>query len=315
VETIKINFGDFWPDFNSEDNYFTRILSLKYKVEISDDPDIFFFTHPYNGKRDYLKYKCHRVFLGWENERANWNICDYVLDFDFYYNNPRHKRWPIWASWKPERLMQEKDMATFKAKKNFCCMVVSNGKAKERIEFFNRLSKYKRVDSGGRFMNNIGGPIRDKMEFISEYKFVMSFENSAYPGYTTEKLIQPMLANSVPVYWGNPVVDKDFNANSFINIPDTKSFDEAIERIIELDKDDERYMAMAAQPWFINNNLPAEFTQESLADFFDVVIADSKERKPVSTSILKNSFHKVSLFTNRIQNSLHHRLGIEKGFR
>jgi hypothetical protein len=51
METVKVNFGYFWPDFNPADNYFTRILSLTYKVEISDDPDLYFFTHPYNGKR------------------------------------------------------------------------------------------------------------------------------------------------------------------------------------------------------------------------------------------------------------------------
>ena len=64
MQTLKINFGDFWPSFKKEDNYFTRVLSKKYKLEISDDPDFYFFTHPYNGKHDYLKYKCHRVFLG-----------------------------------------------------------------------------------------------------------------------------------------------------------------------------------------------------------------------------------------------------------
>lgn len=45
VQRIKVNFGYFWPDFKKEDNYFTRILSRKYAVEISDAPDLFFF-HP-----------------------------------------------------------------------------------------------------------------------------------------------------------------------------------------------------------------------------------------------------------------------------
>ena len=310
METLKINFGYLWQGFNNEDNYFTRILSLKYKVELSDDPDFFFFTYPYNGKRDYLKYKCHRIFIGPENRRADWNICDYVLDSDFYENNPRHKRLPLWALWHPERLIQPKETSVLKIKNKFCCMVVSNGDAKERIEFFNRLSKYKKVDSGGRFMNNIGGAVEDKMKFISEYKFVISFENSAYPGYTTEKLIQPMLVNSIPVYWGNPVVDKDFNTKSFINIADINSFDEAIEKIIQLDKDDEKYMAMAAQPWFANDELPAEFTQESLANFFDFVIEDSKTKKPVGASWQKETGHRISLLTNRLKAKIKHRLGI-----
>ena len=167
MQVLKVNFGYFWEGFENEDNYFTRVLSQKYKVEISDNPDFFFFTNPYNGKRDYLKYTCHRVFLGWENVRADWNSCDYVLDSDFYDNNPRHKRWPIWAAWHPERLTEPKNLKAFSGKEKFCCMVVSNGKAKERIEFFNRLSKYKKVDSGGRFMNNIGVPVEDKIKFIS----------------------------------------------------------------------------------------------------------------------------------------------------
>jgi hypothetical protein len=315
LETIKINFGYFWDDFKTEDNYFTRILSLKYNVEISEDPDLFFFTYPYNGKRGYLKYKCHRVFVGPENKRADWNICDYVLDSDFVENNPLHKRWPIWAYYNPQQLIVAKNMAVFKEKKKFCCLVVSNGKATERIEFFNRLSAYKKVDSGGRFMNNIGGPIDNKMDFIKDYKFVISFENSAWPGYTTEKLIQPMLVNSIPVYWGNPVVGKDFNTGSFINTTATSSFDAAIERIIELDKDDDKYMAMASQPWFVNNELPSEFTQESFAAYFDFVIQDSKKSNPVASSFTKDSMHRFSLFSNRVQSSLYHRLGIDKGFR
>ena len=218
MQTLKINFGYFWPSFNNEDNYFTRILSQKYKLEISENPDFYFFTHPYNGKRDYLKYKCHRIFLGWENQRADWRICDYVLDSDFVSDNPRHKRFPIWAAWNLQKLIELEKRQAFANKKKFCCMLISNAKATERIDFFHELSKYKKVDSAGRHLNNIGRSIDDKMDFIKDYKFVISFENSTYPGYTTEKLIEPMLVNSVPVYWGNPVVEKDFNTRSFINI-------------------------------------------------------------------------------------------------
>lgn len=183
METIKVNFDYFWNDFDPADNYFTRILSKKYKVELSDKPDLFFFTNTYGGsKKEYLKHKCHRVFLGWENMRANWNICDYVLDSDFYSNNPRHKRWPIWASWNNSRILQPKQPEAYMQKKKFACMVVSNPHAKERIAFFHALSNYKQVDSGGRYLNNVGGPVANKRDFIRDYKFVISFENSLYPG-------------------------------------------------------------------------------------------------------------------------------------
>lgn len=315
METIKVNFGYFWPDFNPADNYFTRILSKKYNVVLSDDPDLFFFTHAYNGKRDYLNYNCHRVFLGWENVRADWNCCDYVLDSDFYIGNPRHKRWPIWAAWDTTQLVAPKKQESFLQKKKFACMVVSNAKAKERITFFHELSKYKQVDSGGRHLNNIGGPIANKMDFIKDYKFVISFENSSHPGYTTEKLIEPMLVNSIPVYWGNEEVGKDFNTGSFLHVNQYASYKEVIDHLIELDRDEEKYLQMAMQPWFHHNRIPAAMTQESLAAFFDFVITDSKTKPPVASSVVKSNLHKLQVTKSKIESSLYHRLGISKGFR
>ena len=315
METIKVNFGYFWTDFNPEDNYFTRELSKKYNVELSDQPDLFFFTHAYNGQRDYLRYKCHRLFLGWENERADWNSCDYVLDSDFVTGNPRHKRWPIWAGWDTSKLLALKEQNEYVKKKKFCCMVVSNANAKERIDFFHQLSKYKQVDSGGRYLNNIGGPVKDKREFIKDYKFVISFENSSHPGYTTEKLIEPMLVNSIPVYWGNTEVGKDFNTKSFIHVNQFASYEAAIERIIELDRDEEQWLQMAAQPWFNNNRLPVECSKESLEAFFDFVVNDIKTKPPVASSFIKANTHKLELFKNKVQSAVYARLGIHKGFR
>lgn len=315
MKRLKINFGYFWPDFKKDDNYFTRILSLKYKIEITDNPDFFFFTHLYNGKRDYLKYNCHRIFLGCENERADWNICDYVLDSDFIENNRRHKRFPIWAGWNLEKLAEPKVIGSFAGKKKFCCMLVSNAKAKERIEFFHLLNKYKQVDSAGRYLNNIGHKVDNKMDFIKDYKFVISFENSSYPGYTTEKLIEPMLTNSIPVYWGNPEVQKDFNTNSFINIKSRNDFHAAIEKIIELDNDEEQYLRIATEPWFHNNSIPQEMSRDSLSAFFDFVIEDSKTTLPVAKSALKRSIHYFNFLKNKLEGNLLNKLQIKRGFR
>lgn len=315
MDTIKINFGYFWPSFKKEDNFISRILSEHYTVEISEDPAFYFFTHPYNGKRDYLKYKCHRVFIGWENQRADWRVCDYVLDSDFARNNPRHKRYPLWATWYPEQLLSPKNPDLFEEKTKFCCMLVSNAKAKERIEFFHELSKYKKVDSAGRYLNNIGRSVDDKMVFIKDYKFVISFENSSYPGYTTEKLIEPMLVGSIPVYWGNSEVGKDFNTKSFVNVNNFATYQDAIDHIIELDKDYEKYKAMAAQPWFNNNAVPVEFSEKNLLTFFEFMIEDSKLNKPVARSFVNAYLHKLGLMKQRIVGAIDARLGIQKGFR
>jgi hypothetical protein len=133
-----------------------------------------------------------------------------------------------------------------------------------------RLSRYKPVDSGGTLRNNIGRVIteREKVAFLREYKFTIAFENCEQPGYTTEKLVQPMLALSVPIYWGNPLIDRDFNPRSFVNWYDHPSEDEVIARIIEIDQNDDAYLALLREPWF-HGNRPSEFmdTERVLAQF------------------------------------------------
>jgi len=86
---------------------------------------------------------------------------------------------------------------------------------------------------------------QSKVDFISNYKFTIAFENSSYIGYTTEKMLNPLSAASVPIYWGNPEVEEDFNPNAFINANGYEDrLDELVKKVIELDNDDEAYLKM-----------------------------------------------------------------------
>ena len=49
------------------------------------------------------------------------------------------------------------------------------------------------------------------------------------------------MADSVPIYWGNPSVQSLFNTASFVNL-NTLSFDEAAARIKFLDANDTAYV-------------------------------------------------------------------------
>ena len=78
--------------------------------------------------------------------------------------------------------MEQLDRSTFTydmAKRKFCAFVVSNSNANGiRRDFFETLSEYKKVDSGGRYLNNVGGAVKDKIEFCSQHKFTIAFENT-----------------------------------------------------------------------------------------------------------------------------------------
>ena len=45
-----------------------------------------------------------------------------------------------------------------------------------------------------------------KLSLLARYKFTLAFENSRAAGYVTEKLFQPLIAGSLPIYWGAPDV-------------------------------------------------------------------------------------------------------------
>ena len=156
--------------------------------------------------------------------------------------------------------------------RNFCSMVVSNNRhaSPHRERFFKLLSEYKQVDSGGKLWNNIGGPVVDKLEFVSQYKFNIAFENSAVHGYTTEKIMEPMTVNTLPIYWGNPMVCKEFNADSFVNVNDFTSMEDAVQHIVDLDNDDSKYLQMIKAQKVLDIDIIN--WQESLLTFLSNII-------------------------------------------
>jgi len=77
-----------------------------------------------------------------------------------------------------------------------------------------------------------------KIEFLKRYKFNIAFENASLPGYTTEKIVEPMAARCLPIYWGNPLIEREFNPKSFLNYFDFRDDDALIEKIIEFDESD-----------------------------------------------------------------------------
>ena len=299
---LKIHFTDFWPVFNPQDNLFVKLLSKKYNLLFDNqNPDILFYSvfgcehHYYNTKRIQ--------FIG-ENIRPNFKECDYAFSFD-YIDSDRHYRLPLYALYMEENdissVFREPDIdKILNEKKRFCNFIYSNPGQKKRNEFFKKLSKYKKVDSGGRLYRNIDRPILNKIDFIKEYKFTISFENSSYPGYTTEKIFEPMIVGSLPIYWGNPLVDKDFNSKSFLNYFDYNNDEELIERIIEIDNDDNLLAEILKQPFFQGNKVNEFVSHDNILNKLTEII-ESDIRLVSSGS---NVFSKNPLLAKAAKNQI-----------
>jgi len=165
----------------------------------------------------------------------------------------------------------------------FCCFIASNTRhprtTRKRNDFFHRLSRYKKVDAGGRAFNNIGyqvpGGPWGKIGFLKPYKFNIAFENASLPGYTTEKIVEAMAARCLPIYWGNPLIHQEFNPKSFLNAHEFRDDDALIEKIIELDQNDALYRERMAQPYFHENRPNEFFGVDRVLDQFERIFSAS----------------------------------------
>ncbi|XP_073990273.1 GDP-fucose protein O-fucosyltransferase 3-like isoform X2 [Rhodnius prolixus] len=119
-------------------------------------------------------------------------------------------------------LTDQKYLVSFEAKSNLedklapvvyiqsDCVTPNN-----RDSYVYELMNHINVDSYGECLNNkklpvsLSNPLETMMSdellhFVSKYKFAIAFENSVCDDYITEKLWRPLIAGTVPIYYGSP---------------------------------------------------------------------------------------------------------------
>lgn len=303
MRAIKINFVDFWANFDKENNYFYNLLAKRYTITIDENPELLFYSCFGN---EYLKYNCKRIFYTGENIRPDFLACDFAFTFD-YSKKKHHFRLPLYSLYIDHHNMldklktitsREEARRIWKKKTKFCCMVVSNPNCKERLDFFENLSKIKHVDSGGSVFNNVGGRVPNKSEFIRDYKFVISFENIAQDGYTTEKIMEPIFDDCIPIYWGNKSISKDFNSKRFIDYNTFDSEDSLINRLLEIDQNDEVAIDMLMEQTFSKDKITHEEEHQKVL----LIISDilDSDKKPVAKQIWRY-VHTSKLFIGKLK--------------
>lgn len=247
--------------------YFTRPIK-KMLLKIRRTPGI---------KGNFVK-----IYYSGDIINLDMSQCDWAFTFrhDEEVNHPRHMRLPNYIlKGSAKKLIESKKipLSEIKKEKTKFCNFLYFHHVPLRDEFFKKLNKYKKVDAPGKCMNNIpplgnkkdcrdsrfsNNWYEEKLKFLKPYKFTIAFENTSYPGYVDEKIYQAMVANSIPIFWGDPLIHKDFNVKSFINVHNFKNMDEVIKRIIEIDQDDKLYEEMLKQPW-LPNNKPTKWFDEN----------------------------------------------------
>lgn len=280
---IRIKFVDFYPNFRPKKAPLWEQLWQYYDIELSDTPDWLVYSVFGN---EHLKYNnCVKIFFTGENQAPDFNLCDYAFGFEYLEFGDRYMRLPLWLLYPQdiEPMLHKHEHPDLGSKTDFCSFVVSNPHGNEvRVAFLDKLSEYKLVNSGGRYRNNVGGPVADKLAFQQKHKFSLAFENTAHPGYTTEKIVQAFAAQTIPIYWGDPRIAETFNKEAFINCNDFPNWESVVERAKEIDQDDALWKKMIETPALKDPQVISKAQEEVKAFLYHIFDQDKEEAKRFS---------------------------------
>jgi hypothetical protein len=267
---MKIFFSNFWK---SNEEIFNELFYLwkclfSFNIEYCEnilDADIVLNSVFIQNNINIYKNKKNIFFTGeplfYENDNFDANLSFHLQDNSVNKNLitcPVQLLITIYKYEIPKSIFFKNKPIRTEIPPKFCCFITKQPKV-ERMDFFNQLSLYKKVDSLGPCLNNTGilAPF-DQDEFeklVSQYKFIITFENSQKDVYITEKILHGYNSVILPIYWGSKFICEFFNPESFIYIEEynQKNIDIAIEKIKLLDNDDFLYLNMINQPVFNKN--------------------------------------------------------------
>ena len=258
MKTIKIHFTGFWENFDHNHNMFTSILRRRYNVVLdSTDPD-FLICSPLGKPYEYMRYDCPRIMYTGEFISADFTALDYFIGYDDISFGDRAFRFPLFlfndeaVSTPSVPLSRDEAYRILKSKKYFCNYIFGHDTALGiREQILEGLSAYKRVECAGTHRNNMPNGLtfnmQSKIPFMEQCKFTIAAESVCYPGFTSEKIGHAFQTHTIPIYFGDPDIHKDFNENAFIDYSRFSSVEELVKKVIEVDQNDDLYIEMLCQ--------------------------------------------------------------------
>ena len=265
----KIAFVNFWADFSPHHGFIKHLLDLSLGAwkpcSAERDADVV-LTSVYPHRPATHPEKTIAV-IG-ENIRPNFNYYRYSLSSDLDHYDGRNFRLPVWygeIAWSPK---YQKGPPTFAGahgneaplpitqllaarrgpyvqRPKFCALVSSHYEP-HRMMVAEALAGVGPVDHFGRASGQTDP--RSKYEILQPYMFNLCFENSMFPGYYTEKLVQAWAAGTIPLHFSDTLVKNDFNTAAFLNRYDFPTLSAFLSEVKDVLASPERQETIWRQP-------------------------------------------------------------------
>lgn len=310
-----------WNLNNFEDFEYVQILSRHFDLDIVDavDAEYFFVNETISSRLDYFrKFRSDvvSILISGEAFVPDFNLFDYAMGFDHIQFQDRYLRFNIAHRFQkhfeltPEKVPQS-------VRPHFCDFIYSNFLANEnRDRLFYELSQYKTVCSYGKHLNNAGSVLESmtqkhswmqaKVNLESTHKFSISAENALHIGYTSEKVFHAFAANSIPIYWGNPQISLDVNAERVINAHSFKTMEDLRDYVKLIDQEDGLYRQFISRPFFTEKQVKATKDYPQVLEAFLMNIFEPPTKNAIRKGIgtFNNTYFELNKFSISLGNKL-----------
>ena len=257
-----------------------------------------------------LNNKNINICINGENKNSN-ELTDIDIVTHKFFTNSFNIYFPQLFSSLWERRNDYKKIIS-NEKIHFCAYMYSYD-VPYRIELFNTVSTYKKVDALGKSCNeneylkydrdiyNENETYNDiAVNKYSQYKFVLALENSIKDGYVTEKLINPILANSIPIYAGPKDIFDFINKKRVIYVYDFADYNDLLKYIELVDNDDILYNEIINEPIFINNFLNFNNFETYISDKLNKALAFTPKKIYINNSNNSNDLNELNYIVKYI---------------
>lgn len=297
MSELKIKFSNWWVD-NVNPNEFGPIFFdnpyLKangIKLIESNEPDIIIYGTYY----DFISSACSdgksaiKVLFITEPISPDFILFDYCIGFEPLSFGDRYCYYPDFV-YSPgtdiKNVSFDEAKGILKKKELFCDFIYSHdGIDVSRKRYFDLLNSYKRVESAGTYLNNQQNDavvdFRDngdtsKYKLQEKCKFSLCVQSIDKDWFINEKIMHVIKANSIPIFWGTEKIKEIVNHERVIFINDYKNDEELLNRVKEIDNNDELYCKIISTPLFKDQGFQDKTIDNACRFFYKICCSRKK---------------------------------------
>jgi hypothetical protein len=116
------------------------------------------------------------------------------------------------------------------------------------------------------------GSAESKLALLAKYRFALIYENTRFPGYLSDGILDCFFARCIPIYSGAPDVAQYIPPSAFIDVRQFQSFPELERFLVLTTEDDARRYVDAAHAFLISSRFESWCVDRFARDVVDALL-------------------------------------------